>query len=254
MIQGPNYTQIPNEFIEAMSIYSDVEFRVLMVICRKTFGFHKAQDRISFSQLEKITGCSRSALQKAIKRLIEIGDVAKARTAQGNVYELVISEGARNVYLQDDYASQRHSAMPPRDTALCLSEVTQKKEINSTKEKNTPGDTHIAGVDAISNPPPKTKDQVYKDLRRFFDQEYERRYEAVPMMSIAEFRTHVKPVLDQYGEEKTKVFLGLFAGDNDEYIMQVGHKIRFFRGRINNYIETMKLERTEHERLMRRYS
>jgi phage replication O-like protein O len=72
-IESPNYTQIPNEIIDAwMNQLSGVEFKILMSICRKTFGWGKDKDRISFSQFEKITGASRQAVSEAIKKLSDL--------------------------------------------------------------------------------------------------------------------------------------------------------------------------------------
>ena len=60
MIKAPNYTQTPNVFFdEIMPTLKFGELKVLFVINRQTFGFHKEWDRISVSQLMKKTGMTK---------------------------------------------------------------------------------------------------------------------------------------------------------------------------------------------------
>ncbi len=50
----PNYTQVPDQlFDELMSELSDAELRVLLYIVRRTFGFEKEADSISYNQFLK---------------------------------------------------------------------------------------------------------------------------------------------------------------------------------------------------------
>lgn len=61
MYDAPNHTQIPNKFLdERMLKMSGSAVKVFLAIARKTFGWHKHElrDRISFSQLRKLSGVS----------------------------------------------------------------------------------------------------------------------------------------------------------------------------------------------------
>jgi hypothetical protein len=50
--QFPNTTQIPNEVFDTlMSHLSGGELKVLLYICRRTFGFRKDSDSISLTQI-----------------------------------------------------------------------------------------------------------------------------------------------------------------------------------------------------------
>src|SRR5918992_5933536 len=52
--QFPNTTQIPNEVFDTlMPSLSGGELKVLLYICRRTFGFRKDSDRISLSQISR---------------------------------------------------------------------------------------------------------------------------------------------------------------------------------------------------------
>src|SRR5271157_4386682 len=66
-------TEIANELAEALARYnlSAYESRLLWVIFRKTYGWHKKTDRISYSQFEADTGIDRRHIGRAILSLRE---------------------------------------------------------------------------------------------------------------------------------------------------------------------------------------
>ena len=66
----PNTTPLPNFLIDQIAPkLSSSSLRVLLAICRKTYGFHKRSDKLSFNLLQKLTGLSRPAVNKGIKGL-----------------------------------------------------------------------------------------------------------------------------------------------------------------------------------------
>ena len=70
MIQKPNYTQIPNVYFDSiMQELNGSENLVFLAIMRKTFGWRKKKDRISYSQIMKMTGLAKSTTATAIKSL-----------------------------------------------------------------------------------------------------------------------------------------------------------------------------------------
>lgn len=90
-----NFTRIPNIFLDEYSRdLSCAELRVMQLILRKTYGWSKESDAISFRQFEEITGLGRAAIAKAIKSLEQDGYilVERGRTSTGsravNVYRL----------------------------------------------------------------------------------------------------------------------------------------------------------------------
>ena len=66
-----DYTKVSNEIIEALALtdLSNYEFRVFMMLIRKTYGFHKKTDWISLSQLAERTGIKLSHICRTIKKL-----------------------------------------------------------------------------------------------------------------------------------------------------------------------------------------
>lgn len=76
--QPPNYTQIPNEIFDVwMEKLTPAEFKVLLCVCRKTFGFHKNEDSISLKQIQEMTGLSRKGIVKNIGVLLEHSLIVK---------------------------------------------------------------------------------------------------------------------------------------------------------------------------------
>jgi hypothetical protein len=82
----PNSTQVPDVIIDQwMAVLSGAEFKVLLYIARRTYGFGKEADNISLNQLangirrrdgttlDRGTGLSRSGVKAACNSLIEKG-------------------------------------------------------------------------------------------------------------------------------------------------------------------------------------
>lgn len=77
-IPAPNYTQIPNVIFDYWMFHlSPAEFKVLMCICRKTFGWHKTLDKISLKQIQEITGLSRKGITDNLNRLLDLNIIIK---------------------------------------------------------------------------------------------------------------------------------------------------------------------------------
>lgn len=92
-IQAPNYSQIPNIVIDAMTEYTEPELRVLLVVCRQTFGWHRERATLSISFFQQATGLSKTAIVNATKSLTERNIVEKTAgegTAPTNVFKLVV--------------------------------------------------------------------------------------------------------------------------------------------------------------------
>lgn len=97
----PNSTQLPNLILDlVIPLIPESEARCLIYICRRTFGFHKGSDRISFSQfmdgikdrrgnvLDYGTGLSRQAVAVALKNLTQAEAIRVLKSKRGNTYEI----------------------------------------------------------------------------------------------------------------------------------------------------------------------
>lgn len=68
-----NYTRLSNDILESLARVnlSAYEWRVLMVIFRKTYGYQKKQDWIALSQIVSATGMHKAHVSRAKRKLIE---------------------------------------------------------------------------------------------------------------------------------------------------------------------------------------
>ncbi len=116
------YTRVPDNFFdELLAFLTDAEVRVFLYLIRRTKGFNKDEDAVSFKQFlkgivkengERLDyGCgirNRSTLSKALKSLEEKGIITSRKTTvQGKrekdttIYKLVYEEAVQ----QMDYPS-----------------------------------------------------------------------------------------------------------------------------------------------------
>jgi len=97
----PNSTQLPNLILDKVfPLIPEAEARCLIYICRRTFGFHKQVDRISFSQfmdgikdrrgqvLDYGAGLARASVYKGLKNLIDAEAISVRKSKAGNYYQI----------------------------------------------------------------------------------------------------------------------------------------------------------------------
>jgi len=100
----PNFTQIPNFILDQlMSTLSDSEFKCIMYIARRTYGFQKDTDRISYTQFEsgitdkdKGTGLARSTIARGLEQLVQKGLLLRKDTSLGAIYEICLDYNDKN--------------------------------------------------------------------------------------------------------------------------------------------------------------
>lgn len=100
-IYAPNTTQTPNDLMDHwLPHLTESELKVLLVIFRKTFGWHKVRDKISISQLMTLTGLAKHSVINAGKTLYQKGlilrEVFGPNGKQETYFELVIEEVSNN--------------------------------------------------------------------------------------------------------------------------------------------------------------
>jgi len=92
----PGFTQVPNVVIdEWIKILSDVEFRIVLVVARQTYGWiedtatgrRKEKDWISRSQLEQKTFRGKTSISMALKRLVDELGVVGAYNEAGDLLD-----------------------------------------------------------------------------------------------------------------------------------------------------------------------
>ncbi len=84
MLKNNGFSQLNNDYIDNyMSIVSPTATLVFLAITRKTLGWQKEIDIISYSQMQKITGLSVNTIKKAIDELIAIDVIEQITVGSG---------------------------------------------------------------------------------------------------------------------------------------------------------------------------
>jgi phage replication O-like protein O len=149
----PTTTPIPDEiFDELMAELSGAELKVLLYICRRTFGFKKEKDNISLHQLvEGITtkkgkrldggtGLGKASVARVVKSLEERGVIlrtkrqSKRRGDEPTTYALNILSVSQNE--TPPVAKMRHprvSKSDPQETVL--QQTVRQHRYNNVRQK-----------------------------------------------------------------------------------------------------------------------
>lgn len=152
-----NSFQLPNAFVDEMLCkLSGNACKIYLLIVRKTRGWHKEADKISYSQIQKSTGLnSRTTISKALDELIDLGLIVKE---QG-------SQKASNEYkLNDDFCTAKDEKPSPK---------------NGLDKKCTSPENELASPKNGLQPSPKnghTEIHIFKNTKQKY-REYEHTHE-----------------------------------------------------------------------------
>lgn len=155
----PNSTQIPNVILDlVISRIPEAEARCLLYICRRTFGFHKESDRISFSQfingiqdrkgrvLDYGAGLARASVAKGLRKLAEAEAIEIKKTSKGNYYRInLLLDVDKVVHLLNRSSSHTKSGSASRPESVQPLNLQKKgnKEKQSTRRiTDPPGDNY----------------------------------------------------------------------------------------------------------------
>lgn len=95
LIPSCNYTMIPNVIFDHwMQVLTSSQFKILLSICRKTFGWHKIKDSLSISQIQELTALHKDTIIEATKVLENLNLIKVTRRISqygdkdSNLYEI----------------------------------------------------------------------------------------------------------------------------------------------------------------------
>lgn len=116
----PNSTQIPNNLLDfLLPKIPMAEGKCLLYICRRTYGFHKKEDEISFSQfingikkrngdiIDYGTGLSRQSVASALKNLEFSGAITIKKDRRCNRYRLNLEMNIKMVVQKIDWSKKQ---------------------------------------------------------------------------------------------------------------------------------------------------
>lgn len=81
---GNGYTAIANELLEAVIIYpfSSAEFKIVLAIIRKTYGYRQKHTSLSYGTLAKLTGIDRRYLRRVVTKLLKDNIIIKNKAKE----------------------------------------------------------------------------------------------------------------------------------------------------------------------------
>ena len=131
------YTPVANEILEQLAKLSltSREWRTLLALWRKTWGWHKKEDKISMTQFEKMTGIERRNQSRTLKSLIAKNIIYRKETRP------VITYGFQKDYTEWVAIVSSDTSVFPDNRVLYgrttkpLSQPTPTKEIKETIQK-----------------------------------------------------------------------------------------------------------------------
>jgi phage replication O-like protein O len=136
MIQVPNHTQIPNEFIDkCMGELTHAQFKVLIAICRKTIGWHKHSDYISISQIVELANVSNKTVVQALKELEKMGYITTQKSKRSTTL-ITINYGTTSVTSTPPSVTTTQASVMSTPVASVMS--THTKETINKEESSIP--------------------------------------------------------------------------------------------------------------------
>ena len=126
----PNSFQVPNAFVDdVLADLGGSACKVYLLIVRKTRGWQKEKDCISYSQIQKIAGVkSHETIKNALNELLELGLI---KVKQGN-------EKTPNQYrLNDNYGTTKTVEHKSKGTTKTVEATTEIVEHGTTEIVDT---------------------------------------------------------------------------------------------------------------------
>ncbi len=123
----PNYTQVPNVLLDEMAGVSASAFKVAMLVCRQTFGFHRESAELSISFIATGTGLSKQTAVSACEELLAAGMLENCGngTRGVNKFRLLIQFDSTNILIGKNCHSSK---------SLTSEAVSPVKELDTNKE------------------------------------------------------------------------------------------------------------------------
>src|SRR5262245_13923551 len=148
----PHTCQVPNVLLdEVMPKLSGSELKVLLAIVRKTYGFGKRSDKISFNLLQKLTGLSRDGVNSGIKGLGQLlvitPGVKNAPTLEGvNEYALNLDIKTGELVVRKSDRSENSTSKKTRQEPVRKSDSTKPNTnpnsgVRQKRSRSHPEDT-----------------------------------------------------------------------------------------------------------------
>jgi len=140
------FTKIPNLLLDNKHLFSLAESHIIETVIRKTTGWHKEWDRISFSQIAKDTGITTRTIQKSIAKLVEEKLLLRRGGGERKVYEY-----AFNMERLKEMVYESGEIISPAGEINSPDEARSGEIISYTKERYFKETIQKKDIDGIEN-------------------------------------------------------------------------------------------------------
>lgn len=97
-----NHTQISNDFLDNyLHKISSKATKIFLVISRKTIGWHKESDRITLTQIIKISGMSKNTVRTGIKELLKKDIIIVDKSGYGKGQQVFYSINYNDLWVKN---------------------------------------------------------------------------------------------------------------------------------------------------------
>ena len=195
--------------------------QVLDFILRKTYGWHKKEDRISLSQFVDGTGLNKPHICNAIQKLLYMRLITK----KGN--DTITEKG--NDWTIYEFQKDFDEWLPlPKKVTLPkkVMNVTEKGKESLPKKVHTKENTTKETI---------TKEKILPDVKLFIDfyfEEFKRTFGNPPIIEGGKDGVIVKRLLKDIPIDELKSLLISFFESDDKFILQSGYTIGLFKSQI----------------------
>ncbi len=130
--ESPNYTQIPNDLFETeMQKMGYAELKVVLAVCRQTFGYHRSEMRMSLNKIKKMTGLTKSSVIQGALEAERDGYVKRKNDGGVTIWVVQVVYQPKDEEVQKPY-HKGIGSIPPS-----IKETIKKTHINKDTEEPT---------------------------------------------------------------------------------------------------------------------
>ena len=156
----PNSFQVPNLLVDRLLPFlNGPQTKVVLLVCRKTFGWGKRVDLISLGQFEQQAGLSRSSVYEALETFVRAGLLLKSSRGprQVNEWSLNLEADAEDVirFLAEASNSEKKPVCIAQRTSS-PSELVRPANQICTAQRTTPSSPGEPTETQYINPKPKS--------------------------------------------------------------------------------------------------
>jgi hypothetical protein len=125
--QKQTYTQTPNSLFTEMKDMNECELKVVMLICRYTFGYHRDEVKLSTRRIADEIGMNTASVQKGAEAAVERGLIEKVIDGNKTTTWRAIVDDSNS----DTQAIQNLTRGDSNSESLSSIKESIKKEINT---------------------------------------------------------------------------------------------------------------------------